>query len=169
MPVRLPGQRSCTLAHRGCSQSRPVRGSRGGGGAADRQVSITCSGSGKHVFAISLGVRQTRKRSHNSCQDGLTRPPTGSAQSGDTSRGLGDTHSQTPFSPTVAIKRPPPHLEVDALLAAHNADEVAGDDSPLVDQLVEAVLTIGARLTKVNLTCGGGGGTAAAAAAAAAA
>ena len=43
-------------------------------------------------------------------------------------------------------------LEEDTLLAAHDADEVAGDDAPLMDELVERVLAVGAGLAKVNLT-----------------
>ena len=43
------------------------------------------------------------------------------------------------------------HPEVHGLLAARDADEVAGDDPPLVDQLVERVLAVGARLAEVDL------------------
>ena len=43
-------------------------------------------------------------------------------------------------------------LEVHALLAAHDPDEVARHSAPLVDELVERVLPVGARLPKVNLT-----------------
>ena len=43
-------------------------------------------------------------------------------------------------------------LEVDTLLALEDADELAGDDPPLVDELVEAVLPIGAGLTKIHFT-----------------
>jgi hypothetical protein len=42
-------------------------------------------------------------------------------------------------------------LEVDGLLALDDADEVAGDDAALVDELVEAVLPVGAGLPKVDL------------------
>ena len=44
------------------------------------------------------------------------------------------------------------HPQVYGLLALHDAYEVAGDDSPLVDELVEGVLPVGARLTKVNFS-----------------
>ena len=37
------------------------------------------------------------------------------------------------------------------LLAARDADEVAGDDAALMDQLVERVLAVGAGLAEVDL------------------
>ena len=42
-------------------------------------------------------------------------------------------------------------LEVHALLALHNANELTGHHPALVNELVEAVLPIGARLPKVDL------------------
>lgn len=45
-----------------------------------------------------------------------------------------------------------PHLEVHALLALQDADEFTRDDTPLVNELVEGMLTIGSRLPKVYLT-----------------
>ncbi len=44
------------------------------------------------------------------------------------------------------------YLEVHALLALEDADELTGDDAALVDELVEGVLPVGARLSKVHLT-----------------
>ena len=44
------------------------------------------------------------------------------------------------------------YLEVHALLALEDANELTGDDAALVDELVEGVLPIGARLPKVHLT-----------------
>ena len=46
---------------------------------------------------------------------------------------------------------PGARLEVHALLALHQADELAGHHAALVDELVEAVLPVGARLAKVDL------------------
>ena len=43
-------------------------------------------------------------------------------------------------------------LEVDTLLALEDANEFTRDDSALVDQLVEGMLAVGARLSKVDLT-----------------
>ena len=45
-----------------------------------------------------------------------------------------------------------PDLEVDTLLALKDANELTGDDPALVDELIEGVLSIGARLSKVHLT-----------------
>ena len=42
-------------------------------------------------------------------------------------------------------------LEVHALLALDGADEVARNHAPLVDELVERVLPVGARLAEVHL------------------
>ncbi len=44
------------------------------------------------------------------------------------------------------------YLEVHALLALEDANELTGDDAALVDELVEGVLPIGAWLSKVHLT-----------------
>ena len=43
------------------------------------------------------------------------------------------------------------YLEVHALLALEDADELTGDDTALVDELVEGVLPIGTGLSKVHL------------------
>ena len=45
-----------------------------------------------------------------------------------------------------------PHLEVHTLLALEDADELTGDDTPLVNELVEGVLSVSTRLAKVYLT-----------------
>ena len=43
-------------------------------------------------------------------------------------------------------------LEVDTLLTLEDANELTGDDAALVNKLVEGVLPIGTRLSKVYLT-----------------
>ena len=43
------------------------------------------------------------------------------------------------------------HLEVHALLALQDANELTRDDTALVDELVEGVLPIGTGLSKVHL------------------
>jgi hypothetical protein len=45
------------------------------------------------------------------------------------------------------------HLEVHTLLALDNADKLTGHNPALMYELVEAVLAIGAWLSKINLAC----------------
>lgn len=42
-------------------------------------------------------------------------------------------------------------LEVDALLTLDEADEVTGDDTALMDELIERVLPVGAWLAEIDL------------------
>lgn len=44
------------------------------------------------------------------------------------------------------------YLEVHTLLTLQDPNELTGDDTALVDELVEGVLAVGARLPEVHLT-----------------